>query len=150
MPMVVKTETSAARNSTSSIRRSRITRARRRARRSPRIASLISVVWPGTADMKKASRILYKQKPAGDRISAAGGQERLLELGFALQQFVDRHADLGHPAEHGALLAVLQVVERDLVGRLGQRHVLHFLRQLAAVFHVVLDELLDLGLAERL
>ena len=55
MPTVVNTETSAARNSTSSIMRSRMTRARRRARRSPPIRASISVVWPGTADMKSSA-----------------------------------------------------------------------------------------------
>ena len=62
MPTVVNTETSAARNSTISISRSRTMRARRRARRSPWRALPISVFGRGTADMKgKPPRILYKR-----------------------------------------------------------------------------------------
>src|SRR5688572_6713567 len=70
-----------------------------------------------------------------------------LQSGFALEQLVDRHADFRHAAEHRALLAFLHALERHPVGVIGQRHVLYFLCQLAAVLHVVLDELLDLGLA---
>ena len=42
------------------------------------------------------------------------------------------------------------MLPRSLVGRRGQRHVLHFLRQLRAMGHVVLHELLHFGFAERL
>src|SRR5688500_12878104 len=119
MPTVVKTETSAARNSTSSMMRSRMMRARRRARRSLRSVASIRVVWPATADIRKSSAILQRA--------------RLLQLGVALQQLVDRHADLGHAAEHGAFLAFLDMLERDAIRRGGQRHVFHFGRERGAV-----------------
>ena len=57
MPTVVNTETSAARNSTSSISRSRMMRERRRARRSRPVATVHGSL-PGTADIEKAPRIL--------------------------------------------------------------------------------------------
>src|SRR5262245_40126524 len=125
MPTVVNTETSAARNSTSSISRSRITRARRRARRSPCMLVGISVVWPGTADIGGKAPRFYKNKiPPGKRSASGMGffrRKRLLVLGFALQQLVDRHAHFGHATEHRALLALLHMLERYLVGRIGQR-----------------------------
>ena len=114
MPTVVNTDTSAARNSTSSISRSRMMRARRRARRSLRDSRHASVVvGPGTADMKdgSADSIETKTRPGKQfRGRAWRCQQASLELRFALQQLVDRDADLGHAAEHRALLALLHVL----------------------------------------
>ena len=64
MPTVVNTETSAARNRTSSITRSRISARAGRARRSPRGAAPISVVVAGHGGHENGSAILWKQKPA--------------------------------------------------------------------------------------
>src|SRR5687767_5690511 len=113
MPTVVNTDTSAARNSTLSIRRSRITRARRRVRR--RLAGscrTVDVACPGaTADTEnldcRVEKAISRVAPAKSPPPVAAA----LELRFALEQLFDRHADFRHPAEHRALLALLSVLE---------------------------------------
>src|SRR5688572_21003692 len=71
--------------------------------------------------------------------------ETASELAFAGQQGVDGDAHLGYAAEHRAELLVVEVLERKLIGLIGQRHIADFLRQRGALGQRELDELADLG-----
>src|SRR5688500_18479272 len=112
MPTVVNTDTSAAKNSTLSIRRSRTWRARRRFKRGlADSCRTVDVACPGaTADIRKPRILEYENR------------FRLLELRFAAEQLFDGHAHLGDAAEDRALASLLHVLERHPVGGVRQRH----------------------------
>src|SRR6185503_10137326 len=67
------------------------------------------------------------------------------ELALARQQRVDRDAHFRDAAEHGAELAAGEVLLRQLVRLLRQRHVAHFLHELRAVGQKELHELFHFG-----
>src|SRR3712207_4816444 len=74
---------------------------------------------------------------------------RFSRFRFELEQLGDRETDLVLAAELRPCAHLRKRVEVVAVCARGQRHVLHFLRQLFTVFVVVVDELLHVGALQR-
>src|SRR5687768_2296811 len=82
-----------------------------------------------SATMSGSSAAREIEKKIGAGAMPAPFWSRRLGDGLFLQDRVDRQADFRHATEPGSDLALVDALEADFVGVVGQRHVLDFLDQ---------------------